>query len=236
MWTNDLLKQNAKTVLARSYWQVFVLCLVAGLLTGDGVGRIRLTTKLHEFRDATALFFGIAGLAGGLIYLLLVANILQVGWRRYMMENRSGHSPFDTLFSGFSGEYTNLVAAQFAASWRIWVYSLLLVVPGIIKSYEYRMVPYLLAENPTLTPARALELSSAMTDGEKLNIFLLDLSFAGWMLLGALCFGVGTLFVAPYYEATHAELYAALRAKAFAAGLTDAGELGGFHRYEANTF
>ena len=66
-----------------------------------------------------------------------------------------------------------------------------------------------------------------MTDGEKLNIFVLDLSFLGWRILGLLLLGIGSLFVAPYPAATEAELYAALRAKAIASGCVTETELSG---------
>ena len=78
-----------------------------------------------------------------------------------------------------------------------------------------------------MEPARAAEISTLMTDGEKWNIFVLDLSFLGWNILGSLLFGIGTLFVTPYYSATQAELYAAMRAKALAAGSVSEAELSG---------
>ena len=106
-----------------------------------------------------------------------------------------------------------------------------MAIPGIYKAYQYRMVDYLMAENPYMTYQRALELSRQMTDGEKFNIFILELSFFGWLFLGALACGIGVFFVNPYIEATFAELYAALRAKAFATGMTDASELSDFMRY-----
>jgi uncharacterized membrane protein len=142
-----------------------------------------------------------------------------------------GKPPFETLFAGFGPQYKNLVKGQFYANLRIFLFTLLLIIPGIIKSYEYFFVPYLLAENPSMAPARAAALSRQMADSEKWNIFVLQLSFLGWFILGALTFGIGRFFVEPYYQATMAELYAAMRAKAFALGYTDAQELGDFIRY-----
>ncbi len=93
------------------------------------------------------------------------------------------------------------------------------------------MVDYLLAENPHLSVRRALALSRAMTAGEKGRIFLLDLSFAGWMLLGVCALFAGIFLVLPYYHAACAELYCALHAKALARGLSTPQELSGFVRY-----
>ena len=88
-------------------------------------------------------------------------------------------------------------------------------------------MPYILAENPKLTGKRAREISDAMTDGEKWEMFVLELSFIGWFLLGALCCGVGTMFVTPYRQATFAELYAVQRQRVLEAGLATEEELPG---------
>lgn len=250
-WTRTLLKDNAKASLRTSYWHVFLICLVGTLLTGG----LELQTSSHSvslnYNSGSGVQFGASGPLDALLALggillsivavvaavaaltwgILVSPVVRVGWCRAMMENRSGKGPFETLFSGFRTGYWNLVRGSFYANVRIFLYSLLLVVPGIIKSYQYFFVPYLLAENPELEPARAAELSTLMSEGEKWHMFVLDLSFFGWRLLGTLFFGLGNLFVEPYYQATMAELYAAMRAKAFAQGYTDTYELGGFIRY-----
>jgi hypothetical protein len=257
MWTRALLKENAKASLRTSYWRVFFICLVGTLLAGDLSTRgSRAISPSYSAQDGVYASFGLNGILfpfslrslqmlGSVVMVavilvvvalalgwgIFVAPVIRVGWCRAMMESRVGKPPFETLFSGFSREYWNLVKGQFYANLRIFLYTLLLVVPGIIKSYEYTFVPYLLAENPALSPARAAELSSRMTSGEKWNIFKLQLSFIGWYILGSITFGIGRFFVEPYYEATMAELYAAMRAKAFANGYTDAQELGDFIRY-----
>ena len=94
---------------------------------------------------------------------------------------------------------------------KIMLWLLLLVVPGIIKAYEYSMIPYLLAENPSLSASEAFSLSKQMTTGQKMDLFVLDLSFLGWIILGAICCGIGLLFVQPYPEATKAEVYLILK-------------------------
>ncbi|MFW5787658.1 MAG: DUF975 family protein, partial [Halanaerobiales bacterium] len=93
----------------------------------------------------------------------------------------------------------------------------------------YKMVPYILADNPDIGASRAIELSNSMTDGEKWEMFFLDLSFIGWFLLGVLTFGIGWFFVQPYYDATYGELYLILREKALDLGLTTKEELNIFH-------
>jgi uncharacterized membrane protein len=87
-------------------------------------------------------------------------------------------------------------------------------------------VPYILADNPDMKAGRAIQLSKEMTDGEKFDIFVLDLSFFGWFILGILLLGIGILFVQPYYDSTNAELYLKLREKALENNLTTNQELG----------
>ena len=181
---------------------------------------------------AAAFGFVLIAMVVGVLFSVFVSNPVTVGKCRYFMESRVGNAPFSSLFSAFGDPaYRNVVKVMFMKNLFIFLWSLLFVIPGIYKAYQYRMVDYLMAENPYMTYQRALELSRQMTDGEKFNIFILELSFFGWLFLGALACGIGVFFVNPYIEATFAELYAALRAKAFATGMTDASELSDFMRY-----
>ena len=95
------------------------------------------------------------------------------------------------------------------------LWTLLFVIPGIIKSYEYCMIPYLLAEDPTLNSREAFKLSQEMTSGDKGAISVLELSFLGWSMLAVLLCGIGVFFLNPYIEATFTELFLALKAKVY---------------------
>ena len=91
---------------------------------------------------------------------------------------------------------------------------MLLIVPGIIKTYSYRMVPYLVAENPEMDFKDAIDASRKMMDGEKWKTFVLDLSFLGWIILTSLTCGIlGIFYTTPYISQTNAELYTVLKAK-----------------------
>lgn len=250
MWTRDLLKTNAKQALSGRYWPAFAVTLICALLgvgntggtsRGASSGQSSYYYEGGRHYSAQAGYFHYSGpmlvaalfiLALGVALALLILNILTVGKSRFFMENRLGAAPVSSLFSAFHRDgYWNLVKIMFLKSLYIFLWSLLFVIPGIIKAYEYNMVEYIAAENPYLPAGRVFELSSEMTMGEKWEMFVLDLSFFGWFFLGALALGIGTFFVLPYYEATYAELYAALHAKAFAAGYTNESELSGFMRY-----
>lgn len=248
MWTRSLLKTNAKQVLRQSYWTAFLVCLVASLLS-FGASNFRLNFNLNyntsaeyynypfnvfndfPFADLIVKFGAVIAIILLLLHIF-ITNPIEVGRNRYFMESRVGNAPFSSLFSVFgSPGYWNIVKVMFLKNLFIFLWSLLLVFPGIYKMYQYRMVDYLLAENPFLPYDRAFELSRMMTDGEKFNIFVLDLSFYGWFLLGALLLYIGILFIYPYVYATFAELYAAMRAKSFACGMSDEEELSGFLQY-----
>ena len=181
----------------------------------------------------TAFFIALGFVLGFVISIAwssLVVSPIMVGKNRFFMEHRAFGSKFDRLFWSFkSGRYKNIAKTMFIYEVKIFLWSLLFVVPGIIKSYEYFMVPYILAENPDISTERAFDLSKAMTKGEKWKIFILQLSFIGWMLLGVLCCCVGTAFVMPYYEATFAELYQVMREKALGLGFSNYSELIGFY-------
>ncbi|MBQ3530591.1 MAG: DUF975 family protein [Oscillospiraceae bacterium] len=176
----------------------------------------------------------VIGLVVAFGWSAFVASPIIVGKNRYFMEHRAFDSKFERLFWSFkSGRYMNVVKIMFWRELKIFLWSLLFVIPGIIKSYEYSMVPYILAENPQISSERAFELSKKMTHGEKWKIFVLDLSFIGWRILGVLCCCVGEIFLQPYVEATYAELYQVMREKAHGLSFSDYSELPGFFPEQA---
>ncbi len=154
---------------------------------------------------------------------------IEVGARRFFVRGAESDDDVELsyLTSGFSGEsYFNVVITMLKRAVITFLFYLLLIIPGIIKSYAYAMVPYILADNPNMDSKEALKLSERMTDGQKWDMFVLDLSFIGWYLLGSLLFGLGIFFVNPYVDATKAQLYLVLRENAVKTQLCSAGDLG----------
>lgn len=154
-----------------------------------------------------ALFFALIAI----MLMVFIGNVIKVGTNRYYLGAASGPQPFSTLFSAFSSHYLNVVKVMFLVSVKILAWSLLLVIPGIVKSYEYRMIPYLLAQQPDMRAEDAFALSRKMTMGHKAEMFVLSLSFLGWLILGTLAFRIGVWFVRPYIESTWAQLYLKLQ-------------------------
>lgn len=141
----------------------------------------------------------------------LIFNPLKVGCKRFFILNADGYPTFREMGYAFKTNYWNIVKVMFITDVYLLLWSLLFVIPGIVKSYSYHLVPYLLAENPDLTVSEAIGTSKEIMDGYKFFTFVLDLSFFGWNLLESLTFGLsGVLYSNPYYYATHSELYLAL--------------------------
>lgn len=107
-----------------------------------------------------------------------------------------------------------------------WLWSLLFIIPGIIKYFSYFMTPYILADSKKVSATQALKLSIKMTRGYKGKIFVMYLSFIGWFLLSGLTFGIlQILYVGPYMQTSLAGLYVELKNNAIARGLVTAAEL-----------
>lgn len=143
-----------------------------------------------------------------IVLLITIGYALEVGKNRFFLRGFKDDVNVGNLFSTFNSmEYWGIIKTQFIRGLYNFLWSLLLIIPGIIKSYEYRMVPYILSEEPNLPANEVIRRSREMTEGHKMDMFILDLSFFGWYILGAIFFGIGGIFVNPYKEATIARLY-----------------------------
>ena len=162
------------------------------------------------------------------ILVSLLGTVLATGFALYCMAIRRGErAEFLTLFDGFSF-VGKLILLDILISLFIFLWSLLFLIPGIVRSYAYFAVPYILAENPDLDHNRVLQLSMDMTRGHKMDIFFTQLSFIFWFLLDAITWNiVGVFYVRPYYNTTMAEVYRFLRFEALQRGFAAPGELPG---------
>lgn len=233
MWNRRNLKNRAKTAFRANYWKSVLVALILMLLVdNEEAGSAAVSGARGSFGiTADAAQRGFAGSVTGiyvtsalvtvlvLVAVLLVVlkifvfNLLEVGGCRFFCENTYSKSPVRNLLWGFdSGNWFNIVKIIFFRDIKLVLWSLLFIIPGIVKSYEYRMVPYILSENPSMDSKEAFLRSREMMDGNKWDAFILDLSFIGWKFLGAITFGLVDVFwTNPYQYAANAELYMALR-------------------------
>jgi hypothetical protein len=147
-----------------------------------------------------------------IVLAAFVFNPIAVGCDRFFLRNLNEPAQVGNIGYAFDNNYKNIAKTMFFRDLYTVLWTLLLVIPGIVKSYEYQMIPYLLADNPQMTKEQAFAESRRMMHGQKWRAFVLDLSFLGWNILSALTLGIlGIFYVQPYMNATHAALYEALR-------------------------
>ena len=249
MWSRKELKTNAKAALKNFFWKGLVAIIlvaiissctswiaqtIANLLTGGaltantealqnvtvGADGTIVTPELPEgyYAASTILAVISAVLSVFLLYPLTV------GLNRFFEMSRGIPTSFGELFTPLK-KCVNVGLIMLWMEIKVCLWSLLFIIPGIIKTYEYSMVPYILAENPGISSKRAFQISKAMTKGHKWNIFVLQLSFILW-IIGTVCTcGLLGIYLAPYFQATFVEAYYKLKAEAVANGAVTLQEL-----------
>lgn len=158
----------------------------------------------------SAIAAAVIGITSTLVVGILLIGIVNIGLKNYYLShsrNTIKYDNFEVLLSGTKGDIAGnvllgLLTTLFTALW-----SLLFVIPGIVKSYAYSMAYYIKIDHPEYTATQAIDESRKLMNGNKMRLFLLDLSFIGWLIVGALCFGIGSFWVNAYMDATHAEFY-----------------------------
>lgn len=143
---------------------------------------------------------------------VLLINPVSFGCDGFFRKNLDEPASLRNIISPFEHGYKNVVKTAFLKNLFVYLWSLLFVIPGIIKSYEYRMIPYILSENPDMDSKAVFEESKRLMKGNKWRAFVLDLSFIGWNILSLLTCGIlGVFYVNPYRHSTNAALYEALK-------------------------
>lgn len=226
MWTRQQVKSKGLFRFKANYWKCVLVTLILGLISGGGAGSsyssnsdsikdlnqygIDLDRLLPLVGIVLAAAFGIMLIAIALS--VFVFNPLTIGCRRFFLVNLENEAQYREMKIGFEVNYWNVVKVTFLQNLFIFLWSLLFIIPGIIKAYEYRMIPYLLAENPNMTSEEAFAESKRLMTGNKWDTFVLDLSFIGWHLLAILTCGILEIFyVAPYVNMTDAALFQTLK-------------------------
>lgn len=231
MWSRVDLKTRAKQNLNKCYWKAVLVAFILGLISGGGGGNSARVSNMKSRLEEDGSYFYYTYLRNIPIFTIMVflciAMIvfliavavriflfapIAVGCKRFFMMSRVQETELNELGFAFTNGYWNVVKTEFLRSLFTSLWSMLFVIPGIIKSYEYRMIPYLLAENPKLEYSEAFRISKELMDGQKWDAFVLDLSFLGWALLSACTCGILSVFyVSPYIAYTDVELYIVLQ-------------------------
>lgn len=149
-----------------------------------------------------------------LVIKVFIINPLNISIRSFFLHNATGVPDGLHLMDGFKSNHVNIAKTMFIRNIKILSWSLLFIIPGIVKAYKYRMVPYILAENPDMSTTEVLRLSEKMMNGNKERTFNYDLSFIGWYIGNFLTFGlVGIYYYTPYKLSCDTEVYRVISGK-----------------------
>lgn len=168
---------------------------------------------------AVVFFILIALVVLVFLYILQVLLVFpfHVGVCRFMTKSVDDRANVKEIAYGFDHSYKNVIKTMFHYDIRVALWYLLFIIPGIYKQYQYRMVPYILAEHPDMPYREVLQRSAVLMSGHKWKAFLLDLSFIPWHILGLITCGIVEIFyTAPYQALTSAALYRRLSVPEYA--------------------
>ncbi len=164
---------------------------------------------------ATLIIYAITGASMPVFIGIIIMGPLMVGLAYYLLdfvENKNSKGDqFEILFKGFTTNIATPIVAYVVSSIFIFLFTLLLVIPGIIKALAYSMVSFIIADDPTIDAMEALRKSEDMMRGHKMRLFYIHLSFIGWYILSALTFGILLIYVIPYQRLVVTNFYLDLR-------------------------
>jgi len=192
MLSSSEYRQRARAALGgRIFGNIWLMALLAGAIVAAAISIV------------SATFIG----------TILVYGPLYVGYAAIMLKLARGRGEVDIADSvkGFVTGFVDNLLLGLISMIKVFLWSLLLVIPGIMKAYSYSMIYYVKNDHPAFTWKECLAASEQMMRGKRLNLFFLDLSFLGWILLMPFTFGLGILWLAPYMEQSHAQFYESVR-------------------------
>ena len=196
-----------------------VIDIAASVYTGVNPVTIMAGSNDFEFFDLVSEFLS---LVIGLILSPLVMGLID--WYRQSIYRKA---PLTEVFAQYTGgRFWGAIGTTVLIAVYTWLWSLLFIVPGIIKAYSYSQARFIKAENPNIPASRAIELSKIMMQGHKWELFVMQFTFIGWMLLSALTLHIlGIVYVFPYYIAATAFAYEEIKMDAASRGVIDLAEI-----------
>lgn len=218
MWNRKELKEQGRAAVKRNYWKsVLVSAIFMGVIGVAGFGQ-------NSAQDSAQIDFCNAWVIASMVLVALLAlvvviltyellvNPFEVGVNRFRLNALNDKGNVSDMGTGFDISYKRNVKVLFFRDLYTVLWLMLFIVPGIVKMYEYRMIPYILADDPDICKSDAFKMSKQMMKGNKWHAFILDLSFIPWGFLSLITMGiVGVFWAAPYKQLTDAALYNALK-------------------------
>lgn len=216
------IKENGKLHYQNNKWQNVLVILINMLI----VGGVQVVVNLSGDDWVLAMFMSLVSIAVS----LLVVNIITMGTMTWFHRSiKTEGLKMEEMFWPFKEDYGGNVLMMFLISLYTALWSMLFVVPGIVKGYSYSLAMYIKSENPNIPASTAIELSKRMTNGHKMDLFVLDMSFIGWGILSAFTLNIlGILYVMPYQYASKAFAYEEIKEEALANQIVSEAELYGY--------
>ena len=187
----------------------FLAAVFGGSISGSGSVGFNIGERVTDIHPVVAAVIAVIVSVVSIIAFaqFIIGGTVQLGYCHFLLKQQDG-DPLDVqdLFSQFHRFGAGFLQS-FLRNLYILLWSLLLIVPGIIKTFSYAMTPFIMAEHPELTVTEAITASRKMMDGHKFDCFLLGLSFIGWNLLSVLTLGILGLWIVPYQNAAYAAFY-----------------------------
>ena len=195
MVDNNTIKANARAQLGGGIFANNWLMILVCFLIYSAISSL-----------ASSITFGIA--------TIFIAGPLEFGIARVCINRACGAEKVDfgDLFKGFTDNFVGTMLLGILQSIFISLWSLLLIVPGVVKSYSWAMSFFIMQDDPSKDWSTCLKESAEMMNGYKWQLFCIDVTMFLWALLGSLACGIGMLFVFPYQYMSHANFYLALKA------------------------
>lgn len=213
--TSSELRRIARENLSGNWGISVGVALVAAILGGNMVGvgsNLNYNINENTVRNLPPVFWTVllplASCAGILsLTALILGGVVELGYAKFLLKQHDKKElRFSDLFSQFDRFGTGF-AQKFLRILYTTLWTLLFIIPGIVKSLSYAMTPFILEDHPEMTASEAIKASMKLMDGHKMDLFILGLSFIGWSLLACLTMGIGYLFLTPYINAAYAAFY-----------------------------
>ena len=227
MRTISEIKERGKADMKANYGMSIVVSLIFSVVAGGSAGYSGSNVSRSAgdaFKNSglssetmTAIIGAVIGvliiiIIIGFILEVFLFNPLKIGCQNFFVKNTAGPAELGDLGRAFKPSWVNNIITMFLCDLFIGLWFCLFIIPGFVKLYSYRLVPYIQAENPDMKGTEAITLSRKLMNGNKWRAFCFDLSFFGWFILGVITCGiVGVLYVAPYYNCSCAEFYKAIK-------------------------
>ena len=193
-------KNRALSALENKWGNFVAITFVYGFIIG-------ITQILSGDKDSPAILHLI-----GLVLFILALPLTWGFQTLFLGAVRGGEATAKDMFEGYNKElFSRVLTTTLLYYVYVFLWSLLLLIPGCIKSYSYAMTPYILKDNPEMKNNAAIEESMRMMDGHKLELFILDLSFIGWAILSILTCCIGFLWLVPYMNMARVNFYEDLK-------------------------